>query len=79
MRQFGLRDDQWQRIKDLLPGARRLGRDDGGGQLVIPRSGALSLFYRDAVASRRREHHDRKRERQKTWGTLNWLAVSLAT
>jgi hypothetical protein len=52
MRRSGLRDDQWQRIKDLLPGARRLGRGDGGGQLVIPRRGALSLFYRDAMASR---------------------------
>lgn len=26
MRRSGLRDDQWQRIKDPLPGARRPGR-----------------------------------------------------
>jgi hypothetical protein len=52
MQRFGLPDDHWQRIKDLLPGARRLGRGDGGGQSVIPRSGALSLSYRDAMASR---------------------------
>jgi hypothetical protein len=60
MRRSGLRDDQWQRIKDMLPGARGLGRGDGGGQSVVPRSGALSLSYRDAMASRCREHHDRK-------------------
>jgi hypothetical protein len=52
MGRFGLRDDQWQRIKDLSSGAHRPGRGDGGGQSVIPRSGALSLSYRDAMASR---------------------------
>jgi hypothetical protein len=30
MRRYGLRDDQWDRIKDLLPGPVWLGRGHGG-------------------------------------------------
>ena len=50
MRRFGLRDDQWERVKDLLPGREGAVGGDRGGQSAVRRGSAVPLSSRDAVA-----------------------------
>jgi transposase len=45
MRRFGLRDDQWGRIKDLLPRREGSGRGDRGGQSTVRGGRALPLSH----------------------------------
>ncbi len=50
MRRFGLRDDQWERIKDLLPGREgSVGVTAADNRLFVD-AVLLSLPYRDAMA-----------------------------
>ncbi len=61
MRRYALRDDQWDRISDLLPG-RKVSRRYGGGQPFVRRGGAFSFsrghsLARSAGAFRRLEEH----------------------
>ena len=49
MRRFGLRDDQWERIEDLLPGREgSVGVTAADNRLFV--EAVLSLSYRDAMA-----------------------------
>ena len=50
MRRFGLRDDQWERIKDLLPGREgSVGVTAADNRLFIE-AGIVPLLYRYAMA-----------------------------
>ena len=48
MTRYGSRDDQWERIKDLLRG--RVGHAGATALASIDRSGALSLSRRNSLA-----------------------------
>ena len=50
MRRFGLRDDQWERIKDLLPGREGWVGVTAADNRLFVEAGALSLSDRDAMA-----------------------------
>lgn len=45
-----LRDDQWERIKDVLPWQRHRLRDDGQGQSPVYRGGVVDCADRQSVA-----------------------------
>ena len=50
MRRYGLRDDQWERIRDLLPGREGHVGVSARDNRAVHRSGALSLPRRHTVA-----------------------------
>ena len=50
MRRFGLRDDQWERIKDLLPGREGSVGVTAADNRLFNRGGAVPLSHRNAVA-----------------------------
>ena len=43
MRRYALRDDQWDRIQDFLPGREGHGGRPGGRQPIVRRSGFVSI------------------------------------
>jgi hypothetical protein len=49
-RRYALRDDQWERIKDLLPGRKRDCWVTAKGQSIVCRRGVVSLPSRHSVA-----------------------------
>ena len=49
MRRYALRDDQWDRIKEILPG-REGHVGDGGGQSAVRRSRSVQISRRRPLA-----------------------------
>jgi len=50
MRRFGLRDDQWERIKDLLPGREGSVGVTAADNRLFVEAVLLPLSYRNAMA-----------------------------
>ena len=44
MRRYALRDDQWDRIKEILPGREGHVGGHGGGQSAVRRSRSVQIF-----------------------------------